>query len=236
MTLPLEEAKKDFVQQKFSSVTPKYDFLNTLLSLYIDHYWRKRAAALLKDQDGPILDICAGTLPLSLEIVRQKRRKVVALDFCFDMLKYGRDRLKNNSAKESILPLCGDGEMLPLPDNTFTGITAAFGVRNLTDLSRGLEEMYRVLKPGGVASILEFSRPSNPVFSRLYRFYLHRILPNLAGMISGDKEAYTYLADSIEGFYSQKQVCTMMKRAGFVNVQYKPLTLGIVTIYSGNRL
>ncbi len=235
MSLPAEAAKKEFVQEKFSSVTPRYDFLNSLLSLYIDHYWRFRAAALLKGCGGPVLDVCAGTLPLSREIVRQEERTVLALDFCFDMLKYGRDRLKARKDRRNILPVCGDGEALPLPDETFTGFTVAFGIRNLSDLPRGFSEMYRVLRPGGVAAILEFSRPSHPLFSPLYRFYLHHVLPNLAGMISGDREAYRYLAESIEGFHSRQEVCSMMEDAGFRDVSFMPLTMGIVTLYSGLR-
>ena len=234
MTLPSEKAKKRFVQKKFTSVTPRYDFLNSLLSLYVDHYWRMKTAALLKDLEGPVLDLCAGTLPLSREVFRQKGRTVIALDFCFDMLKYGKDNL-NSSCREKIFPVCGDGENLPLPAGAFTGFTVAFGIRNLTDLPRGFNELFRVLKPGGTAAVLEFSRPAGPMFAPLYRFYLHRILPNLAGIISGDREAYQYLAESIEGFYSPEEVCDMMKTAGFVDISYKPLTMGIVTLYTGHR-
>ncbi len=234
MSPPVERDKKEFVQEKFSSVTPKYDLLNSLLSLYIDRYWRIRAARLLKDKDGPILDICAGTLPLSMEIVRQKSRKVIALDFCFDMLKYGLEGL-DSGFKDTIFAVCGDGEILPLPDEAFSGITVAFGVRNLANLPKGFREMFRVLKPGGRVVILEFSRPANPFFAPLYRFYLHRILPGLGGMISGDGEAYRYLAESIEGFYSQEEVCSMLEGAGFGNTSFKPMTMGIVTLYSAVR-
>ncbi len=235
MSLPSKASKKAFVQEKFTSVTPRYDLLNTMLSLYIDHYWRFLTASLLRGCDSPILDICAGTLPLSREIVRQKKRTVVALDFCFDMLEYGMKRLGQHKNGHCILPVCGDGEALPLPDETFSGFSVAFGIRNLSNLTKGLDEMYRVLRPGGIAAILEFSRPSNPVFAPVYRFYLHRILPVLGGMISGDKEAYRYLAESIEGFYSQEEICNMMREAGFKDVSYRPLTMGIVTLYSGHR-
>jgi len=236
VALPPLEEKKEFVQEKFASVTPKYDLLNSVLSLYIDHLWRIKTAKALKDQDGPVLDVCAGTLPLSLAILKQGKRPVVALDFCFDMLKYGMERLGANSrGAANILPVCADGEVLPLPDSTFGGVTVAFGVRNLADVPRGFREMFRILRPGGIAAILEFSRPRNPVFAPLYRFYLHRILPNIAGIISGDKEAYKYLAESIEGFYSQQAVCSMMQDAGFESVTYRPMTLGIVTLYTGNR-
>ncbi len=222
--------KKDFVQQKFSAVTAKYDFLNSLLSLGIDRLWRYKTVKTLRDAQGPILDICAGTLPLSREVYRQTKLHVVALDFCFDMLRYGMTRLSEKESRH-IHCVCGDGENLPLPGETFGGFTVAFGIRNLADLEKGFSEMYRVLRPGGRGAILEFSRPSTPIFKELYRFYLHKVLPGIGGVISGDQEAYVYLAESIQGFFSQEEVCTMLKESGFVEVTFKPMTLGIVTLY-----
>ncbi|NPA94470.1 MAG: ubiquinone/menaquinone biosynthesis methyltransferase [Thermodesulfobacteria bacterium] len=233
VSVPIEE-KKDFVHEKFSAVTAKYDFLNSLLSLGIDRLWRYKTVKTLRDTQGPILDICAGTLPLSREVFRQTRLHVIALDFCFDMLRYGLSRLSRQEAK-FIHCVCGDGENLPLPSQTFGGFTVAFGIRNLADLEKGFSEMYRVLRPGGKGAILEFSRPSIPVFKQIYRFYLHRILPRIGGLISGDKEAYVYLAESIQGFFSQEEVCTMLKKSGFVDVTYRPMTFGIVTLYCCKR-
>ncbi len=231
MPVPSREEKKEFVQEKFSSVTDRYDFLNSLLSMGIDRLWRYKTVKTLTGLNGPILDVCAGTLPLSREIHRQTRAKVVALDFCFDMLAFGLKNLDPVEAKQ-IHPVCGDGERLPLPSNTFAGFAVAFGIRNLADLAIGFSEMHRVLLPGGKGAIVEFSRPSIPVFKYLYRFYLHKILPIIGGMISGDTEAYVYLAESIQGFYSQEQVCDLLERCGFIEVDYKPMTLGIVTLYT----
>ncbi len=231
MTLPSKKTKKKFVQEKFSSVTAKYDFLNSLLSLGIDRLWRFKTVRTLNGASGPILDVCAGTLPLSKEVFRQTGSNVVALDFCYDMLAYGAKGL-DIKEKGHIHAICADGERLPLSSNTFSGFTVAFGIRNLADLPRGFREMYRVLKPGGKGAILEFSRPSAPIFRDLYRLYLHRVLPHIGGLISGDKEAYRYLAESIQGFYSQNEVCFMLEKAGFTDVTFKPMTLGIVTLYT----
>ncbi len=231
MPLPNREEKKDFVQEKFSSVTARYDFLNSLLSLGLDRLWRYRTVKALSGVRGPILDVCAGTLPLSREIFRQTKEPVVALDFCYDMLRFGAQRL-SALERRSIHPLCADGESLPLASSSFGGFSVAFGIRNLADLPRGLSEMFRVLRPGGKGAILEFSRPTLPVFKDLYRFYLHRVLPRIGGAISGDQEAYVYLAESIQGFFSQHEVCNMLKESGFVKVGFMPMTLGIVTLYT----
>ncbi len=229
-----ENKKKHFVKDKFSSVSPRYDLLNSLLSCYVDHYWRRIAARELAGfSSGPILDLCAGTLPLSLELVRQHGCQVAAVDFCYDMLRFGANRTKGT---EGINIICGDGEELPLPERAFQGITVAFGVRNLGNLERGLKEMFRVLRYGGKLVILEFSRPQNPVFRPIYRFYLHNILPLTAGIISGDKEAYKYLAESIDAFPAPEMVAELMKRAGFTQVRHWPLTMGIVTIYTARRM
>ncbi len=235
MTLPDKDNKREFVQEKFSSVTTKYDFLNSLLSLGIDHLWRKSTIKALSDINGPILDLCAGTLPLTKELLKQGHNEVYALDFCYEMLEFGIKKKKQWNLSGNVYPICADGEKLPFKENVFLGFTVAFGIRNLTDLSKGFSEMFRVLKPGGKGAILEFSRPTLPFFKQLYRFYLHNILPYIGGMISGDKEAYKYLASSIDAFYSQKEVCNLLQKAGFENISFKPMSLGIVTLYVCQR-
>lgn len=229
------EEKKEFVREKFSSISGKYDLLNSLLSFQIDRYWRWRTTRLLKEfPEGAVLDLCAGTLPLSLVLARHaKLRQVVAIDFCEDMLRAGLVRLVNDKDFSRIMPVCGDGEELPAKDNMFWGITVAFGVRNLSRTEKGLKEMCRVLKPGGKLLILEFSRPRNPIIKPLYNFYLNRVLPRVAGLVSGDKEAYEYLASSIAEFYDPETLMTMMRQSGFAKVFCRPLTFGIVTIYVG---
>lgn len=229
------EEKKKFVRDKFASISGRYDLLNSLLSFQIDRYWRWRTTRLLsRFPEGPVLDLCAGTLPLSLELTRQaKKRLVLAVDFCEDMLRSGVKTLPRDDRRGRIFPVCGDGEEIPAPANTFWGCTVAFGVRNLSRTQQGLNEMHRVLRPGGKLLILEFSRPTNPVVKPLYNFYLNKVLPKVAGVVSGDKEAYEYLASSIAAFYEPKELLAMLRAAGFGATSRKPLTFGIVTIYIG---
>ena len=229
------EAKKRFVRDKFASISNRYDFLNSLLSLKIDSYWRWVTTRELKEfPEGAILDLCAGTLPLSLELTRQApARHVVAVDFCEDMLVSGLKTLPHDGRRQRIAAVCGDGEEIPAATGKFWGVTVAFGVRNLARTQKGLAEMYRVLKPGGKLLILEFSRPRNVFFRPVYNFYLNRVLPMVAGMVSGDKEAYEYLASSIAEFYEPEELLAMIRKAGFSSQHCRPLTMGIVTLYIG---
>jgi len=234
-SLPTPEAKKQFVREKFSAISSRYDLLNSLLSLQIDRYWRWRTTRLLRQfPAGWVLDLCAGTLPLSLELTRQaKDRRVLSIDFCEDMLRAGAATLPSDDRRLRIFPACGDGEVLPAPSNSFWGCTVAFGVRNLSQTLQGLREMHRILKPTGNLLILEFSRPSNLIIKPIYNFYLNRILPAVAGLISCDKEAYQYLASSIAAFYAPEELMALMREAGFTQVSRIPLTFGIVSIYRG---
>jgi len=229
------EEKKKFVKSKFSAISNRYDLLNSVLSFQVDRYWRWVVARQLREfPAGTVLDLCAGTLPLALELARQApERTILAVDFCEDMLKAGLAGIATDRRRPRILPVCGDGEQIPARDASVWGVTVAFGVRNLARTEQGLREMQRVLKPGGKLLILEFSRPSNPLVKPLYNFYLNRILPRIAGVVSGDQDAYEYLASSIAAFYEPEELAGMMRAAGFAKVSYRSLTFGIVTVYVG---
>ncbi|HEB70135.1 MAG TPA: ubiquinone/menaquinone biosynthesis methyltransferase [Desulfobulbus sp.] len=234
-SFPKPDDKKKFVRDKFSAISGRYDLLNSILSMQIDRYWRWKTTRLLAEfPAGPVLDLCAGTLPLSLELTRQaKNRQVLSIDFCEDMLRAGKKVLPADDRRERIFPVCGDGEEIPAPSDTFHGCTVAFGVRNLARTQQGLDEMHRVLRASGKLLILEFSRPTNFIIKPIYNFYLNRVLPFVAGQVSGDKEAYQYLASSIAAFYEPEELLSMMRQAGFSHVERKPLSFGIVSIYVG---
>lgn len=229
------EDKKKFVRSKFAAISRRYDLLNSVLSFQVDRYWRWVVSRELRDfPSGSVLDLCAGTLPLALELARQApERTVMAVDFCEEMLKVGLDDWRRDRRRPRIMPVCGDGEQIPLQDDSVWGVTVAFGVRNLARTEQGLREMQRVLKPGGKLLILEFSRPRNRLIKPFYNFYLNRILPRIAGAVSGDQDAYQYLASSIAAFYEPDELAGMMRAAGFDTVTYRPLTFGIVTVYIG---
>lgn len=229
------EEKKKFVREKFSSISKKYDLLNSVLSFQVDRYWRWVTTRQLREfPEGAVLDLCAGTLPLSLELARQaKKRRVVSIDFCEDMLRAGILTLPKDERRSRIFPVCGDGEEICARDNRFHGCTVAFGVRNLSRTEKGIGEMHRVLQEGGKLLILEFSRPKTPGIKQFYNFYLNKVLPKIAGLVSGDKEAYEYLASSIAKFYEPEELMGMMRRVGFSRVYARPLTFGIVTLYVG---
>ncbi|MCI5150230.1 MAG: ubiquinone/menaquinone biosynthesis methyltransferase [Candidatus Electrothrix sp. MAN1_4] len=233
--MPSGEEKKEYVLGIFTSISHKYDLINSLLSLMVDHYWRWRTARLLRNiPEGPILDLCAGTMPLSLELARQaENRLVFAMDFCERMLRTGMKKLPDDHCRPRIFPICGDGEAIPAPADTFCACTVAFGVRNMVNTRQGLSEIYRVLLPGGILLILELSRPTNVIIKPVYNFYLYYMLPWIASICAKNRDAYEYLAQSIASFYEPDELIAMMWEAGFTKVECRKLTFGVVSIYMG---
>jgi demethylmenaquinone methyltransferase/2-methoxy-6-polyprenyl-1,4-benzoquinol methylase len=227
--------KAQQVQQMFASVAPRYDLLNHLLSLNTDRRWRRftvtKLKPVLRRPGAMVLDLCCGTADLSLQLGREAR--VIGLDFCHPMLVLGLEKIAQRPAPVALTE--GDALALPFAGGLFDAVTMAFGLRNLDSTERGLAEILRVLKPGGVAAILEFSRPVVPVFSQLFLFYFKHILPRIGTLVSGVNGPYQYLHNSVQSFPDQEQLVAIMRHVGFVNVTYYNLTGGIAALHLGEK-
>ncbi len=229
-----ETSKKEQVAEMFDNISGKYDFLNHFLSLGIDILWRKQAVKLLKqDQPKQILDIATGTGDFAIEALALDPDFVTGVDISEGMLEKGREKLKKKGLDHKIALYTGDSENLQFEDNKFDAIIVAFGVRNFENLSRGLKDMLRVLKPGGKVVILEFSKPGSFPFKQLYNFYFKYILPIVGRLISKDQAAYTYLPESVGSFPDGQRFLEVLRSVGYRETQCKPLTLGISSIYTG---
>jgi demethylmenaquinone methyltransferase/2-methoxy-6-polyprenyl-1,4-benzoquinol methylase len=219
----------------FGRVARRYDLANHLLSFNIDRYWRgrtvRRVRHILDDPAARVLDVCCGTGDLALALERVRRAPVLGSDFCHPMLVAAHGKIARAQARARLFE--ADALRLPLADASLSLITVAFGFRNLANYDAGLREMRRVLRPGGMAAILEFSQPPNPAFAALYNFYSRRILPVIGGALSGNPDAYRYLPESVRKFPSAGQLAEQMRRAGFAQVSYEFLTGGIVALHVG---
>ena len=224
---------KAFVRRSFAAIAGNYDLLNTLLSFGVNACWRHEAIkALGLSGPGLVLDCCAGTMRLGKRVLRQwPRVRVVALDLSLVMLDRGRKGMKGNA----ITPLCGDAEELPFRAETFDRVIVGFGIRNLTAPRKGIEELFRIIKRGGKVVILEFGRPTLPLFKDLYQWYLARFIPWAGGLISGHKEVYRYLHASIMAFPEAAKLMAMMQNAGFSEIRRRQLTCGIANLYMGEK-
>jgi demethylmenaquinone methyltransferase/2-methoxy-6-polyprenyl-1,4-benzoquinol methylase len=234
--LPAREEKAAAVRRMFSSIAPRYDLLNHLLSANVDRVWRRRAVDRLgweRAPSGTYLDNCAGTLDLAVELARRDgfRGRVVGSDFTFAMLERGTPKLE----RLAIEPACADALTLPFGDAAFDGATVGFGVRNLADLDAGLREMARVLKPGARLVILEFTTPSWQPFRALYLGYFLKVLPLVGRVVSKHNTAYTYLPESVRQFPEPAELAARMERAGFGEVAWKTLSGGIAALHWGTR-
>ncbi len=227
--------KNRAVRAMFAEIAPSYDKLNHLLSMNIDKRWRRftvgKLADLLQRPGAMALDLCCGTADLTMEI--EPLARVIGCDFCHPMLVIGNRKLAERPAARGIL-IEGDALRLPFPDRSFDTVSVAFGLRNLERVDLGLAEIHRVLKPGGRAAILEFSRPIIPIFREAFGFYFHRILPRIGAIISGSSTAYSYLPQSVSKFPDQRGLAAMMRETGFVNVRYHNLSMGIAALHLGD--
>ena len=229
-------AKREYVQQIFSEIAPRYDLLNHVLSLNVDKAWRKRAIEALRIPRvprGAYLDLCAGTLDVAAQISKVKEFGgfVVAADFAEPMLRAGEGKLSAQKGS----PVAADALQLPARDGGFAGAIVAFGIRNVANLDAALRETFRVLAPSGRFVILEFSLPRLPVLRTLYQGYFNYVLPFFGRMISGHRTAYTYLPRSVANFPVEEDLAAKMRAAGFSSVSWTSLTFGIAAIHVGER-
>lgn len=221
----------------FGGIARHYDLLNHLLSANLDRRWRRAAAARLPRRPmRRVLDLCGGTGDLTLEVARQRQSAtVVCCDFAHPMLVRARKKFERTAEGSRCLTLEADALCLPFADESFDAITVAFGVRNLADLAAGFREMHRVLRPGGRLIVLEFSQPTGPVLSRLYGFYLKKILPRVGDGISRGRGAYGYLARTIGGFPAAPVLADRIREAGFGQCDWTSPTGGIVAIHAADK-
>jgi demethylmenaquinone methyltransferase/2-methoxy-6-polyprenyl-1,4-benzoquinol methylase len=230
-----EREAAHWVRGMFARVARRYDLANHLLSFNIDRIWRartvRRVRPILERPGARVLDICCGTGDLTLALARECRTPVLGSDFCHPMLVAAREKVVRRRARAVLFE--ADALRLPLGDASLDLITVAFGFRNLANYGAGLAEMRRVLRPGGMAAILEFSQPPNAVFAAFYHFYSRRILPLIGGALSGSRDAYTYLPESVRKFPSPVELAEEMRRAGFEQVRYERFTGGIVALHLG---
>jgi demethylmenaquinone methyltransferase/2-methoxy-6-polyprenyl-1,4-benzoquinol methylase len=223
----------------FDEIVPSYDFLNHFLSFGFDYGWRKKAVEKFSPRinDGDVLDLCSGTGELAFTLLKRKyfKGEVLALDGSMQMILKARKRVRGRDKGERIKILQGDAQNLPLKNSSVSAAMTAFGLRNLPDARKGLDEIFRVLKFGGELMILEFSVPDNRIAKTLFGLYFNRILPFLGGLVSKRKYAYSYLVSSVYNFSEDFDICAELEKTGFEDVKRKMLTMGVVSIYSAKK-
>jgi len=240
MVVPYKEkdsSKREQIAEMFDNVSPKYDFLNHLLSGGIDFWWRKKAISMLRaEKPQLILDIATGTGDLAVEAVKQlKTEKVIGVDISEGMLSFGREKMKKLGLESKIVLQMGDSENLQFENNTFDAVIVSFGVRNFENLEKGLTDMCRVTKSGGTCMVMEFSNPKTPVIKQLYNFYNATILPFIGKLVSNDSSAYSYLPESVKAFPEGENFLKVFEKAGFRHTKCIPLTFGVCSIYLGKK-
>jgi demethylmenaquinone methyltransferase/2-methoxy-6-polyprenyl-1,4-benzoquinol methylase len=224
------------VKQMFNDIAPRYDFLNHFLSAGMDKRWRKKTINMLEPYHPKlILDIATGTGDLAIEAMRLQPDMVTGIDITEEMLIRAAVKVERKNLKNKIILKQASSEELPFADASFDAVMVAFGVRNFFYLKKGLDEMFRVLKKGGVVVILEFSVPSAFPVKQMYKFYFRRILPVMGKIVSKSKTAYTYLPATVLSFPQGKDFTALLEKAGFVNTRFTRLSMGICSIYIAEK-
>ena len=236
---PTVDKSGDRVRRMFGQIARRYDLLNHVLSLNVDRYWRWKTVRIVPpDGNLPILDVCTGTADLAMAYDRAARGQVsiVASDFCHEMLVVGREKVESIAAQGRISLVEADAQHLPFDENQFQIVSVAFGLRNVSDTDRGLQEMLRVCAPGGQIAVLEFSTPRWQPLKSIYGWYFRNVLPRIGQSISRNSEhAYEYLPTSVGEFPQYEQLVDRMQKAGMTNVRFYPFTFGVATLYVGEK-
>ena len=234
---PAQTSKTKQVESMFNDIAPKYDFLNHFLSLGIDKIWRRKVIRrIVKDNPSEVLDIATGTADLAIMLAKKLLEvKIIGVDLAENMLDVGRKKVNNLKLSNRISLKQGDSLSLPFADDSFDSAMVAFGVRNYENPVKGMQETYRVLRKDGTFYVLEFSMPRSFPMVQLYRFYFKAILPLIGRMVSGHKQAYTYLPESVSAFPDGNDFILLMEKAGFNSCKFKKLSFGIATIYEGRK-
>jgi len=232
-----EEQAARWVRRMFDGVAPRYDLLNHLLSFNADRYWRWRTVRelqpFLAKPGSRIVDLCCGSGDLMLAMQKAACDSVLGSDFSHQMLLAAKTKIAHSEVTSKVFE--ADALRLPLADGSCDVLTSAFGFRNLANYRRGLDELIRALKPGGVAAILEFTTPPNVIFRTLYNAYSRWVLPRIGGLISGSPDAYKYLPDSVRKFPDAPSLARQFEAAGFAKVRFQYLTFGVVALHIGHK-
>lgn len=235
--------KENLVKNVFNSVASKYDIMNDLMSFGIHRHWKDEMVKELNfrpTKKYKILDVAGGTGDIALRILKKMQQKNITgeieiLDINSEMIKYGRDRIINKNLLDHFQFTVASGQDLPHEDNSVDFYTIAFGIRNFTDIKKGLQEAKRVLKPGGKFICLEFSKVNNDILRKFYELYSFNIIPKIGGFVTKDQDSYQYLVESIEKFPKQEEFKIMLEDAGFTDVNYKNLSFGTCALHIGNK-
>ncbi len=235
--VPVESPSRVDVYRMFDNISKRYDLLNRLLSLGLDRHWRRIAIKELdSDLHRRVLDLACGTGDVALAAaITANSRQVIAIDRAEQMLELASAKVAHRKLADRILLVCGDGMNIPAANESIDAATIAFGIRNMPDTEVCLRELHRLLRKRGKIVILEFSLPKSRLMRSLHLFYLRRIVPLVGRLVSGDDYAYSYLNKTIETYPHGAQFGELMYRAGFEEIKCRPLTLGIVSLYTGTK-
>ncbi|MEW7279968.1 bifunctional demethylmenaquinone methyltransferase/2-methoxy-6-polyprenyl-1,4-benzoquinol methylase UbiE [Aquimarina sp. 2201CG1-2-11] len=230
------KSKKEQVTQMFDTISGDYDGLNRVISFGIDVKWRKKVVKFVgNSKPNRILDVATGTGDLAITLSKTGAKEIIGLDISTGMLEIGKQKIAANNLSPVITMVQGDSENLPYQDNYFDAITVAFGVRNFENLEKGLSEIFRVLRPGGVFVVLETSLPTKTPYKQGFKVYSTKILPLIGKLFSKDKSAYSYLSKSAAAFPYGEAFNNILKKIGFIDVRDTPQTFGVATIYTATK-